>query len=73
MAKANKKSLNAKVYINDKVNEMRESSHKASDEKTREQLVETFKKTTSSDEYKDNLNVVHEDTKAIRKDAKERW
>lgn len=73
MAKANKKSLNAKVYINDKVNEMRESFHKASDEKTREQLIETFKKTTSSDEYKDNLNVVHEDTKAIRKDAKETW
>lgn len=74
MAKANKKSLEAKAYINGKVNDMREQFHKASDEETRKQLVENFGETTSSEEYKKKLNVVNEDVAIIRKDAKrKKW
>lgn len=74
MTKVNKKSLEAKSYINCKVNDMREQFHKASDEETRKQLVENFRGTTSSEEYKENLKITHEDTDIIRKHAKrKKW
>lgn len=74
MAKANKKSLDAKAYINAQVNEMREKINKDPDEEARKQLVENFRETTSSDEYKENLTVVQNDTDTIRKDAKrKKW
>lgn len=72
MTKANKKSLDAKSYINAQVNEMREKFSKATDEETRKQLIENFRETTSSDEYQKNLAVVQKDTDAIRNEARER-
>lgn len=70
MIKANKKSLNAKAYISGKVNDMREQFCKAPDEEARKQLVETFRETISSDEYQENLRVVNEDAKTLRKSLK---
>lgn len=71
---ANKKSLDAKAYINGKVNDMREQFVKVTDKWAKKQLVETFKKTTSSDEYQENLAIVNEDTDVIRKYAKrKKW
>jgi hypothetical protein len=55
MTQANKKSIDAKVYINGKVNDMKEQFVKAPDEEARKQLVETFRETTSSDEYQEKL------------------
>ena len=72
MAKAGKKSLDAKAYINAQVNEMRKKINKAPDEETRKQLVETFKETTASEKYQENLAVVQEDTDLIRKEARGR-
>ena len=74
MAKANKKSLDAKRYINGKVNKFREERRKTSSEEARKQLIETFRETTSSDEYQENLKIVNEDVNIIRKDAKiKKW
>ena len=72
MTKANKKSLDAKAYINAQVNEIREKIRKATDEETRRQLIENFNEMTSSDEYQRNLAIVQEDTDAIRKEARKR-
>lgn len=72
MAKANKKSLDAKAYINGKVNKFREERRKTSGEEARRQLAENFKETTSTDEYQENLKVVHEDADAIRKETREK-
>ena len=66
MARASKKSLNAKDYINRKVNNMRDAFENASDEETRKQLIETFRETTASDEYQENLKIVLEDAKMLR-------
>lgn len=66
MAKANKKSLDAKAYINGKVSEMREKRKKTTDESARKNLIETFRETTASDEYQEKLKIVHEDTKFLR-------
>ena len=74
MAKANKKSLDAKAYINGKVNKFREERRKTSGEEARRQLAENFKETTSTDEYQENLKVVREDSDAVRKYAKrKKW
>lgn len=74
MTLANKKSIDAKTYINSKVNDMREKFKNSPDEEVRKQLVETFRKTTSSDEYQENLKIVNEDANIIRKDAKmKKW
>jgi hypothetical protein len=70
MIKANKTSLIAKAYINGKVNDMREKFREAPDEEAKKQLVETFRETTSSEEYKENLRIVNEDAKAVRKSLK---
>ena len=74
MVKTNKKSIEAKAYINGKVNDMREQFVKAPDEEARKQLVKTFREMTSSDEYQENLKVVQEDTDIIRKYVKrKKW
>ena len=74
MAKANKKSLDAKAYINAQVNEIREKIRKTPDEEARKQLAENFKETTSSEEYQENLAVVQEDTDIIREYSKrKKW
>ena len=70
MLKANKKSIEAKAYINGNVNDMREQFVKAPDEEARKQLVETFRETTSSDEYQEKLGIVREDTDIVRKHAR---
>lgn len=67
MTKANKQSLDAKVYINGKVNDMREQFKKTQDEWARKELIETFRETTSSDEYQEQLKIVNEDARSIRK------
>ena len=72
MAKVSKKSLEAKAYINGKVNDMREKFKEASDEEAKKQLLETFRETTSSDEYQENLKIVREDTETIRRDWRKR-
>ena len=72
MAKANKKSLDAKAYINGKVNKFREERRKTSSEEARRQLAENFRETTSTGEYQENLRVVREDSDVIRKYAKRR-
>ncbi len=70
MTQANKKSIDAKVYINGKVNDMKEQFVKAPDEEARKQLIETFRETTSSDEYQEKLWIVRDDTDIVRKHAK---
>lgn len=74
MEKANKKSLDAKAYINAQVNEMREKFGKATDDEAKKQLIENFNELTSSDEYQENLAVVQEDTDIVREYAKrKKW
>ena len=74
MVKANKKSIDAKAYINGKVNDMREQFVKAPDEEARKQLVKTFRETTSSDEYQEKLGIVREDTDIVRRHARrKKW
>lgn len=74
MASANKKSHDAKAYINAQVNEMREKFSKAHDGETREQLIENFNELTSSDEYQRNLSIVQDDTDVIRDYARrKKW
>lgn len=74
MAKINQKSLDAKAYINGKVSDMREKFTKAPNDGTKKQLVETFRETTSSDEYQENLAIVQKDTEAVRNYAKrQKW
>jgi hypothetical protein len=68
--KANKRSVDAKAYINAQINEIRERIRNAPDEETRQKLIETFNELTSSDEYQENLAVVQEDTDIIREYAK---
>ena len=67
MVTANKESLNAKAYINGKVNDMRKQIVKVPAEKARKQLIKNFREITSSDEYQENLNIVNRDADAIRK------
>jgi len=67
MAKASKASLDAKGYINGKVNEMKEKFKKTQDESARKELIETFRETTSSDEYQKQLKIVNENAKSLRK------
>ena len=57
MSKANEKSLKAKAYINGQVNKFREERRKISDEEARKQLAENFRKTTSSEEYQEQLKI----------------
>ncbi len=74
MTKANKKSFEAKAYINGKVNDMREKLKKTPDNEARKQLADTFRETTSSDEYQEKLDIVNEDVSNIRKNAKmKKW
>ncbi len=74
MAKANKKSLDAKAYINGQVNKFREDRRKTIDDVAKKQLVENFRETTSSEEYQEQLDIVHEDADVIRKETREkRW
>ena len=74
MVKANKKSLDAKAYINGQVNKFREERRKPSDEEARKQLAENFRKTTASDEYQEQLKIVNEDTNIVRKYARrKKW
>ena len=74
MTKANKKSLDAKSYINGQVNKFREGRRKTSGEEARRQLAENFRETISTDEYQENLKVVREDSDAVRKNARmKKW
>lgn len=74
IVKASKKSIDAKAYINGKVNDMREKLIKAPDEEARKQLVENFREITSSEEYKEKLKIVNEDADMVRKDARmKKW
>ena len=74
MVKANQKSLGAKAYINSKVNDMRVKFRKAPGDEAKRQLVENFKEITSSEEYKENLGIVREDTDIIRRYARrKKW
>jgi 23S rRNA-/tRNA-specific pseudouridylate synthase len=72
MAKANKKSLDAKAYINGQVNKFREDRRKTIDDVAKKQLVENFRETTSSEEYQEQLDIVHEDADVIRKETREK-
>ena len=74
MAKINKKSIDAKAYINGQVNKFREERRKTSGEEAKKELAETLRETTSSDKYQENLKVVREDSDAVRKYAKrQKW
>ena len=66
MVKINKNSIDAKEYIIGKVMDMAIEFNKLTDDESKKQLIENLKKTTSSDEYKQNLAIVNEDSKIIR-------
>lgn len=85
MAKnANEKSINAKAYINGKIDDMRQqlkwvdkaTEHlkwlAGADKLLKKELLKNFREETASPEYQKNLKVVHDDTQIIREYAKQK-
>lgn len=70
---SNKKSVDAKAYINAKVNDMRQA-FKWADKSEKQALIDTFRADVSSPEYQENLQIVHDDSKIIREYLKrKKW
>ncbi len=70
---SNKKSVDAKAYINAKVDDMRKA-FKWADKSEKQALIDTFRADVSSPEYQENLKIVHDDSKVIREKLQiEKW